>query len=154
MDDMTEPELLIQRIPHEGVEIGLPRRATEGSAGLDLCAAVSKAVTLMPGKLARIPTGIAAGLPTGTAGFVYARSGLAVKHGIALSNGVGVIDRDYTGEIVVGLCNLSDEPYTIEPGERIAQLVVAPVCAPCLTEVDTLPGTARAAGGFGSTGRI
>lgn len=151
---MTEPELLIRRISREGIEVKLPRRATEGSAGLDLCAALAEAVTLMPGKLARIPTGIAVRLPAGTAGFVYARSGLAVKHGVALSNGVGVIDRDYTGEIVVGLCNLSDEPYTIEPGERIAQLVVAPVCAPRLTEVGGLPETGRAAGGFGSTGRI
>jgi dUTP pyrophosphatase len=101
-----------------------------------------------------IPTGVAIGLPgPGCVGLVYARSGLAVKHGIALSNGVGVIDSDYRGEIIVGLCNLSDAPYTIEPGERIAQLVVAPVFEAEIIETNDLDSTSRSAGGFGSTGR-
>ena len=101
-----------------------------------------------------MPTGIAIGLPSPeTVGLIYARSGLAVKHGLALSNGVGVIDSDYTGEIRVGLVNLSDTAYTIEPGERIAQLVIAPVLLPEIVETDELDQTARGAGGFGSTGR-
>ena len=101
-----------------------------------------------------MPTGIAIGLPSPeTVGLVFARSGLAVKHGLALSNGVGVIDSDYTGEIRVGLVNLAAEAYTIEPGERIAQLVVMPVCLPAAVEVEALEETARGAGGFGSTGR-
>ena len=86
-------------------------------------------------------------------GLVFARSGLAVKHGLALSNGVGVIDSDYTGEIRVGLVNLSDEAYTIQPGERIAQLVIMPVCLPYMELADSLQETERGGGGFGSTGR-
>ena len=101
-----------------------------------------------------MPTGIAIGLPSPeTVGLVFARSGLAVKHGLALSNGVGVIDSDYTGEIRVGLVNLSDEAYTIQPGERIAQLVIMPVCLPHMELTDSLKETERGGGGFGSTGR-
>ena len=99
--------------------------------------------------------GIAIGLPSpDTVGLVFARSGLAVKHGIGLSNGVGVIDSDYTGEIRVGLINQSAVPYALHPGERIAQLVVMPICRPELVEADTLEETERGAGGFGSTGRL
>lgn len=152
---MPEPILKIMRVPHEGVELPLPRRATPGSAGLDLCAAVAQPVTMEPGAFARIPTGFAIYLPSENyAGYVFARSGLAVRHGITLPNGVGLIDSDYTGELQVALCNLSKEPYTIQPGERIAQLVVAPVCLPRLVEVDILPSTGRGGGGFGSTGRL
>lgn len=132
----------------------LPERATLGSAGLDLSACIKQPVCIAPNELAMIPTGIAAGLPSHDyAAFVFARSGLAVRHGIALSNGVGVIDSDYTGEIKVGLCNLSQEAYTIEPGERIAQLVVMPVCVLPVEQVDSLSQTERNNGGFGSTGR-
>ena len=132
----------------------LPKRATQGSAGMDLCACIDAPVTLAPGQLAKIPTGIAIGIADPHyAAFVFARSGLAVKHGVALSNGVGVIDSDYTGEVQVGLCNLSDAPYEIRPGERIAQLVLMPVALPQICEVDTLDQTARGDGGFGSTGR-
>lgn len=132
----------------------IPRRATPGSAGLDLCACID-APLLLParGGHAVIPTGIAVGLPEGTAGFVFARSGLGVKHGVALSNGVGVIDSDYTGEICVGLLNQFDEPYEIQPGERIAQLVVMPAVCPPVEEAEALTRTQRGAGGFGSTGR-
>jgi dUTP pyrophosphatase len=147
--------LALKSIPHEGAPSRLPTRATEGSAGLDLYAAVAQPVTIAPRALARIPSGVAVGLPgPGYVGLVFARSGLAVKHGVALSNGVGVIDSDYTGEVVVGLCNLGDAPYTIEPGERIAQLVVLPLPALRLVQTDSLGQTERAAGGFGSTGKF
>lgn len=152
----TRPVTLrLKRIPHEGVPSRLPSRATEGSAGLDLYAALAAPVTVAPRALARIPTGVAAGMPgPGYVGLVFARSGLAVKYGVALSNGVGVIDSDYTGEIVVGLCNLGDAPYTVQPGERIAQLVVAPLPALRVEETDSLGETERASGGFGSTGKF
>ena len=132
----------------------LPARSTSGSAGMDLRAVLDEPLTLTPGGRASVPTGIALGLPCAeTVGLVFARSGLAIKHGLALSNGVGVIDSDYTGEIRVGLVNLSDTAYTIEPGERIAQLVIMPVCLPETIEVEELEQTDRGAGGFGSTGR-
>lgn len=133
----------------------LPTRSTTGSAGMDLRALLEEPLTLAPGGRASIPTGIAIGLPSPeTVGLVFARSGLAVKHGLALSNGVGVIDSDYTGEIRVGLVNLSETAYTIQPDERIAQLVVMPVCLPEAVEVEALEQTDRGAGGFGSTGKI
>ena len=132
----------------------IPKRATEGAAGMDLFACITDAVALAPGQLTVIPTGIAIELPDNTcAAFLYARSGLGVKHGICLSNGVGVIDSDYRGEICVGLCNVSDTPYTIEPGERVAQMVIAPVLIPSVVEVGELGETERGSGGFGSTGR-
>lgn len=131
----------------------LPKRATEGSAGMDLYACMEEEITLRPGDLAVIPTGIAIGLPgPDYVALVFARSGLGVKHGISLSNGVGVIDSDYRGEIQVGLCNLGNQPYTIRPEERIAQLVVTPVCLLPLEEVEVLDETGRGEGGFGSTG--
>ncbi len=132
----------------------IPMRATNGSAGMDLYACLDAPLTLAPGQLAVVPTGIAIELPDNTcAAFLYARSGLGVKHGICLSNGVGVIDSDYRGEVCAGLCNVSDKPYTIEPGERVAQMVIAPVLTPEICEVDELGGTERGAGGFGSTGK-
>ena len=131
----------------------LPKRATEGSAGMDVYACMEEEITLRPGELAVIPTGIAIGLPgPDYAALVFARSGLGVKHGISLSNGVGVIDSDYRGEIQVGLCNLGNQPYTIRPEERIAQLVVTPVCLLPIEEVEVLDETGRGEGGFGSTG--
>ncbi len=133
----------------------LPVRGTNGSAGMDLCALLDAPLCLEAGGRALVPTGIAIALPSAeTVGLVYARSGLAVKHGLTLSNCVGVIDSDYTGEIRVGLVNLSDTPYTIQPGERIAQLVIAPVLLPEITEVAELEETERGAGGFGSTGKL
>lgn len=132
----------------------IPQRATNGSAGMDLYACIAESVTLAPGQLTVIPTGIAIELPDNTcAAFLYARSGLGVKHGICLSNGVGVIDSDYRGEVCVGLCNVSDKPYVIEPFERVAQMVIAPVLTPEITEVNELSDTARGEGGFGSSGR-
>lgn len=133
----------------------LPVRSTSGSAGMDLHALLDAPLTIHPGELVSVPTGIAIGLPSPeTVGLVFARSGLAVKHGIALSNGVGVIDSDYTGEIRVGLVNQSAVDYELHPGERIAQLAVLPVCLPDITVVDALEETERGAGGFGSTGRL
>ena len=132
----------------------LPTRGTSGSAGMDLYACITESVTINPGELKIIPTGIAIALPdSSVAAFLYARSGLGIKHGICLSNGVGVVDSDYRGEVCVGLCNVSDTPYTIEPQERIAQMVIAPVVMAELEETDDLGGTARGEGGFGSTGK-
>ena len=131
----------------------IPFRATKGSAGMDLCACIDAPLTLKGGETAVIPTGIAISLPSEEMGaFVFARSGLAIKHGIGLLNSVGVIDSDYRGEIKVGVINQISEPYTIEPGERIAQLVIMPVCPLDPVEVEDLDDTARGEGGFGSTG--
>ncbi len=131
-----------------------PFYATEGAAGMDLSAAISEPVILKKGKRALIPTGIAIALPSAeSVAYIYARSGLGIKKGICLSNGVGVIDSDYRGEICVGLINLGDEDYTIEPGERIAQMVFAPVLKAEFVECESLEETERGAGGFGSTGR-
>lgn len=132
----------------------LPAYQTPGSAAMDLAALLDEPVTIAPRELVSIPTGLAAALPSAEyAALVFARSGLGIKHGIALSNGVGVIDSDYRGEIRVGLTNLSDKPYTIQPGDRIAQLMVIPVVQAAVMEQNELPATARGAGGFGSTGR-
>lgn len=132
----------------------IPKRATSGSAGMDLYACIEEPITLAPGQLAIVPTGIAIALPDNScAAFLYARSGLGVKHGICLSNGVGVIDSDYRGEICAGLCNVSDKPYTIEPDERVCQMVIAPILTPDVVEVSELDDTDRGEGGFGSTGK-
>lgn len=131
----------------------IPKIATSGAAGMDLYACITEKITVEPQKIAVIPTGIAIELPNpSVAAFVYARSGLGIKNGICLANGVGVIDSDYRGEICVGLCNVSDKPYTVEPFERVAQMVIAPVIVPTVTEVSELSDTDRGEGGFGSTG--
>lgn len=133
----------------------LPFRATNGSAGMDLYACIDSPVTLGAGEKAVIPTGIAIELPSAElAAFVFARSGLAIKHGIGLLNGVGVIDSDYRGEICVGVVNQLAEPYTIAPDERIAQLVIMPVSLITPVEAQSLDDTARGEGGFGSTGKV
>ena len=133
----------------------IPTRATKGSAGADLYACVDESVTIKPGELVKIPTGIAIELyGNDLAAFIFARSGLGVKHGICLSNGVGVIDSDYRGEICVGLCNVSGMEYTIMPGERIAQMVIMPVVCAVFEETDSLSETDRGSGGFGSSGKM
>lgn len=143
--------LKIKRLNPKAV---LPTRASDGSAGLDLYACMPAPLTLKPRGLYKIPTGVAIALPDkNTVGLIFARSGLGVKHGISLSNAVGVIDSDYRGELMVGLCNLSDTPYTLNPGDRFAQLVVMPVLPVSAEETDTLEETTRGAGGFGSSGR-
>lgn len=133
----------------------LPKRMSEGAAGLDLTACIDSPIEIKPNSLHMIPTGIAIALPDNNhAAFIYARSGLAVKHGITLSNCVGVIDSDYRGEIMVGLCNVSEKSYTISSGERIAQMVIAPVVNMNIEQVSELSETERGDGGFGSTGKI
>lgn len=132
----------------------IPKRATVGSAGMDLYACIDAPIVMNPGDRVMVPTGIAIALPDANqVALIFARSGLAVKKGINLSNSVGVIDSDYRGEVQVGLINQSRETYTLEAGERIAQLVVMPVCLPEVQEVAELDDTERGAGGFGSTGR-
>lgn len=133
--------------------VTMPFYATSGSAGLDLSADIDEAVTIKKGEIKMIPTGLAISIPTNEIGaFIFARSGLAAKHGICLANSVGVVDSDYRGEIKCALINLGDKDFTIEKGDRIAQLVFMPVAIASLKEVDTLDETERGAGGFGSTG--
>lgn len=140
--------------PKIGREIPLPQFATPGSAAMDLRACLDGPVTLQAGARTVIPTGLAMALPSADyVALVFARSGLGIKKGVCLSNGVGVIDSDYRGEIVVGLVNLSGEDYTVQPGDRIAQLMVVPVVQPTVTLADELDETDRGSGGLGSTGR-
>lgn len=140
--------------PKIGADIPLPHFATAGAACMDLCACVDGPVVLAAGERRLIPTGIAIALPSADyVALVFARSGLGIKQGVCLANGVGVIDSDYRGEIGVGLVNLSGEAYTVQPGDRIAQLMVMPVMRPVAVQAETLDETERGAGGFGSTGR-
>ncbi|MCM2315741.1 MAG: dUTP diphosphatase [Thermoanaerobaculia bacterium] len=140
------------RITNRCPDIEPPSRATPHAAGFDLRAAVDAPLLLAPGRRALVPTGISIEIPPGFEGQVRARSGLAIKHGIALVNAPGTIDADYRGEIGVILVNLGEEPFTISRGDRIAQLVIAAL-APCELEVAAeLAPTARGEGGFGSTG--
>ena len=139
--------------PKIGKEIPAPYYATPGSAAMDLHACIDQAVVVPAGGRAVIPTGLAIALPSADyVALVYARSGLGIKHGIAPANCVGVIDSDNRGEIKVGLQNSGSEDYTVQPGDRIAQLMIAPVIQARLTLVDELDDTQRGAGGFGSTG--
>lgn len=131
----------------------LPKRATEGSAAADLFACIDAPVELAPGETKVIPTGIAISVPEGFAALIFARSGLGIKHGIVPSNCVGVVDSDYRGEVCVGLYNHSAAPYTVNPGDRIAQMAVVPVLAEDFAEAEELSETERGAGGFGSTGK-
>lgn len=130
----------------------LPEYATEKSAGMDLKANIDDPITLNPLERAMIPTGLSIALPDGTEAQIRPRSGLAAKHGISVLNAPGTIDADYRGEIKVILVNLSNEPFTINPGERIAQMVVARYERVEWEAVETLDETERGAGGFGSTG--
>jgi dUTP pyrophosphatase len=131
----------------------LPTYATEGAAGMDLTNALEKPFVLKPGERAKVPTGLVMVLPPGYEGQVRPRSGLAAKHGITLTNCVGTIDSDYRGEICCLMINLGNEPYTIEPGERIAQLIISPVVHVETELIDKVPETKRGSGGFGSTGK-
>ena len=132
----------------------LPQRATGGSAGFDLYSSLESPIEIAPGERVLIPTGIAIQLPDNNyVAYIYARSGLAIKSGITLSNCVGVIDSDYRGEIKVGLINLSDKAYIVNPADRIAQMVISPVIIPEFILSDDLNNTGRSDGGFGSTGK-
>ena len=130
----------------------LPVYGTEFSAGADLCACLDAPVTLQPGETRLISIGIAMEIPAGYAGLVYARSGLASKRGLAPANKVGVVDSDYRGEFFVPLHNHGAVPQTIEPGDRIAQMILTPYLTANFIEADTLSDTVRGEGGFGSTG--
>lgn len=130
----------------------IPTYGSECAAGADLYACIESPVTIEPGQTVFISTGLAMEIPESYAGFVYARSGLSCKRGLAPANKVGVVDADYRGEITVALHNHSDEPKTIEVNERIAQIVIAPFVHVAFDEVDELSDTVRGAGGFGSTG--
>lgn len=131
----------------------LPRLATGGAAACDLYSLLDAPVTIMPGQRYAVPTGIAIALPdTGSVAVICARSGLALKRGLGLANGIGVVDSDYRGEILVALINNSAEPQTIESGERIAQLMILPVIQAEYEVVPELDETERGGGGFGSTG--
>ena len=132
---------------------GLPEYKTEGAAGMDLMAANTEDVVLKPLERALIPTGIKIELPRGYEAQIRPRSGLAIKSGITLSNCVGTIDEDYRGEVCVGLINLSSEEFTVKRGDRIAQMLIAPVVRANIQVLGELSATARGTGGFGSTGK-
>lgn len=144
---------MILRIKKLNESAEIPKRATNGSAGYDLCACIEEDVVIKKGQIVKIPTGISAEINTNEAALmIYARSGLASKNGVTLVNCVGVVDSDYRGEIVVPLINLGNDDYIIEKGARIAQLVVTPIILPEIEEVSELGDTDRGSGGFGSTG--
>ncbi|MBR2445221.1 MAG: dUTP diphosphatase [Clostridia bacterium] len=130
----------------------IPTYGSADAAGADLYACIDEAVTIQPSQTVLIPTGLSMEIEQGFAGFIYARSGLATKRGLAPANKVGVIDSDYRGQVMVSLHNHTDRPQTVEPGERVAQMVFAPVYQAQFCEVDALQDTERGTGGFGSTG--
>jgi dUTP pyrophosphatase len=146
------PSVLVQRLPH-GEGLPLPRYVTTGAAGADIVAAVAEPLELVPAARVAVPTGLVLAIPEGFEVQVRPRSGLALGKGVTVANAPGTIDSDYRGEVKVILINLGNEPFTIRRGDRIAQLVVAPVVQAVFSEVDTLPESARGSGGFGSTGR-
>ena len=131
----------------------MPTYGTAEAAGADLYACLGEPLTILPGQTAPVPTGIALEVPRGCAGLIFARSSMGVKRDLAPANKVGVIDSDYRGEIFVMLHNHGKEVRTVEPGERVAQLVIVPVYTPGFIQVDSLSDTVRGEGGFGSTGR-
>ena len=146
-------DVAIRKLPH-GEGLALPEYQTPGSAGCDLYAAVSEDVLLAPGARALVPTGIAIALPEGYEAQIRPRSGLSIRHGITVINAPGTIDADYRGEISVPMVNLSDAPYTIQRGDRIAQMVIAPYTTAIWRQAIQLDTTnERGVEGFGSTGR-
>jgi len=147
----AEVRVRLLRLPH-GEGLPLPARATAGSAGCDLCAAVEDDLELAPGDRVLVPTGFAIALPEGYEAQVRPRSGLALKHGIVLPNAPGTIDADYRGELQVIVMNAGSLPFSVRRGDRIAQLVVAPVGRASFEEVEALDATERGSGGFGHTG--
>ncbi|HEX6274779.1 MAG TPA: dUTP diphosphatase [Polyangiaceae bacterium] len=141
------------RVQHVGsVKVPLPEYQTPGAAGMDLRAAIAEPITIPPGERRFVPTGLALAIPEGFEGQVRPRSGLALRHGIGIVNSPGTIDADYRGEIGIVLVNHGMEPFGVEPLARIAQLVIAPVARAELVVVESLEGTSRGAGGYGSTG--
>ena len=148
---MTGARVSIRALRVGAVAVPLPAYATAGSAGLDLSAALAAPVTLAPGERRLVPTGLALEIPEGFEGQVRPRSGLALRHGIGMVNAPGTIDSDYRGEIQVLLINFGDQPYTVQRGDRIAQMIVAPVARAELREVGALAESRRGSGGFGHT---
>jgi dUTP pyrophosphatase len=155
---MTDPavgtgvaEVLVTALPH-GEGLPLPTYATSGSSGADVVAAVGGELKLEPGGRCAVPTGLVVAIPEGFELQVRPRSGLALHHGVTVANAPGTIDADYRGEVMVILVNLGSEPYVVRRGDRIAQLVLAPVARGSFARVTGVPPTERGAGGFGSTG--
>ena len=146
---MMKPTLRMKKLDPRATT---PTYGSPSAAGADLYALLDAPLTVAPGETAKIPTGLSLEIPEGYAGLIYARSGLSVKRGLAPANKVGVIDADYRGEIIVALYNQSSVPQEVAPGERIAQIVIAPVLQVEFEECDDLSNTLRGAGGFGSTG--
>jgi dUTP pyrophosphatase len=144
------PRVQVKKLRPDAV---VPRYMTEDAAGMDLCAAIDAPIAIAPGKRAAITIGIAVAIPRGYEGQLRPRSGLARTHGVTLANSPATIDADYRGPLVVVLSNLGDAPVTIEPRQRIAQMVIAPVVQAEVEEVTELSATGRGEGGFGSTGR-
>lgn len=147
---MEKLELKIEKLPHCSE---LPQYQTQGSAGMDLRAAITEPVTLGSLERTLIPTGLKIELPHGYEAQIRPRSGMAIKHGLSMINTPGTIDEDYRGEVKIAVVNLSKDTYTIEPGERIAQMVIAKVEQPVIVPVLKVSETERGAGGFGSTGK-
>ena len=149
---MHTVDVLIKQLPGSE-DLPLPRYMTPHAAGMDLYAALNEDTILAPGERTLVPTGIAIALPEGYEAQIRPRSGLAIKNGLTLLNAPGTIDADYRGEIKIIMANLGQEPFTICRGERIAQMIIAPVVTATLRAVDELPKTERDSGGFGHTGR-
>jgi dUTP pyrophosphatase len=149
---MKTVRIPIRKADH-ATDFPLPEYMSDGASGIDLVAAIDTTVTVEPGQRAHIPTGVHVAIPPGFEGQIRPRSGLALHHGVTLLNAPGTVDADYRGEIGVILVNLGDAPFTISRGDRIAQMVIVPICRAVLTETDTLPESRRQEGGFGHTGR-
>lgn len=148
---MEQQTVTFQQLDDRAV---LPAYATPGSAAADLCAVLDEPLVVQPMQRVLVPTGLAMALPSAeVVALIYARSGLSIKHGLCMANGVGVIDSDYRGELKVPLINLGTEAYSIQPGERVAQLCIAPVYTAAFALADSLNETERGTGGFGSTGK-
>jgi len=148
---MTSPRILVRRLAH-ALDGPMPAYASAGAAGADVVAAIASPLELAPGARAAVPTGLAVAIPPGFEMQVRPRSGLALGAGVTVANAPGTIDSDYRGEVKVILVNLSDRPYLVQRGDRIAQLVVAPVVQADFVAADELPATVRGSSGFGSTG--
>ena len=148
--EKTRTVLKIERLPHNKF---IPEYKTEGAAGMDLCAALSEPLTLKPLERALVPTGIKIELEHGYEAQIRPRSGMSIKHGITLINCVGTIDEDYRGEVCIPVVNISNETYSIQPDERVAQMIIARVEQAKIEVVTELSETERGAGGFGSTGK-
>lgn len=143
--------IAVNTLPHFG-DLPLPAYESQGAAGMDIAAAIDSDIVIAPGERIAVPTGLAMAVPAGHEIQVRPRSGLALRHGVTVANAPGTIDSDYRGELKVLLINLGDEAFTITRGMRVAQLVLAPVIQASIDIVDSLDGTARGDGGFGSTG--